>query len=98
MDSQHVESLVTRFLEDNDLKAKEELIESFIPSIVTETTFPSFLASNKEFLKSFKTSCLVKIKVKIEVPTIKPQIITVIKNVLIFLFSLNVLLCYLISP
>lgn len=33
MDSQHVESLVTRFLEDNDLKAKEELIESFIPFI-----------------------------------------------------------------
>ena len=33
MDSQHVENLVTRFLEDNDLKAKEELIESFIPFI-----------------------------------------------------------------
>lgn len=33
MNSQHVENLVTRFLEDNDLKAKEELIESFIPFI-----------------------------------------------------------------
>lgn len=33
MDCNHVENLVTRFIEEDDLEAKEELIKSFIPFI-----------------------------------------------------------------
>ena len=33
MDYNHVENLVTRFIEEDDLEAKEELIKSFMPFI-----------------------------------------------------------------
>lgn len=54
MDYNHVENLVTRFIEEDDLEAKEELIKSFMPFI-------------KKFSKQFLFMAMINMILKMNV-------------------------------